>query len=787
MKFKLLFYIYLSLLSISGSFATPAVSVVNASVFGLNSTNTDVVNGNAVAAMATYANANPNTRIVINNGIYKIKRNAANIIFFNAATNIEIDGNGATFIFSETNNSFNGSFFEMQYCQNMTIRNLTIDWDWDIAPLSAVGKIVQKTSAGVVYEITNNIAINSTPTVTGGREWDNTLKIRSGAGFALAYVDSTRWLDSKHVYVGISSAYRLSQAAVGLYTMLSLINNFSANAFNLVYSNATTIDNVTIYSAPENSFYFSGCKDYEVKNCKVIPKPGTERYRSVHSGGEFHNSEGSILIENNIISYTHDDGMHISDGFIPPYMTNDPVNNKIVIADYLQQYATKYTLTIGDTLEFRNADFSPTGVFAVLLNTKWEYLYPTSTLGGNRCTLTFDRTIPAIPTGAYLFNRRYGRQTFRIANNSFTNNFGNGIVSCIPNGIIENNCISRTAYSGLRIYLTLRWGKWVMGTGPSNVIVRNNSLYECNNGIFQLQPACLYVGAGLDPNGSNYTSSAYRAALTNVTITGNTVFGSDSPGFGLTSVTGATVADNTFVNVGRAPVTTALTANGNIFVENATNVILTNNKIFQPSGTSRKGLVVASSTSNVTSTGLIQQVQQTTPVALPADNIQSTSFTARWNNVSGTASYLLNLYKKNYNQTADSLINQFSVADSLFIVQNLLPNQSYSYNVSIQPSFCNSDIMMLSNRISLKTTFDVSTVHPTNSANIGIYPTICDNVLFLKDCDNASYSVFNIFGKKLLNGINTNAQISVASLMPGAYIIQVEFNYDVLSQKFFKK
>ena len=770
----------------------PIKTVVNATTFGLNPANTDLANGVAVAAMATYANSHPYTKIVVNNGIYRIKRNATQTIFFNAAKSIEIDGGGSTFILSDTDTPMSGSFFELDYCKNFTIRNLNIDWDWDTAPICAVGKITKVTTTGVVYEISNNIPINNSPKVLSGKEWDNTLKIRSGIGYALSFVDSTQWLDSKHVSVGISSAYRLAQAQVGLYTMLYFETNFAANAINLVYSNSTLLDNVTIYSAPMNSFYFSGCKDYTITNCNVISMPGTERYRTVVSGGEFHNSEGSIVYENNTISYTHDDGMHMSDGFIPPYMRNDSSNTKGVVADYLQQYATKYTLTVGDTLEFRNADFSPTGISAVLVSATWvTNLFPTSSIGQNRCNLVFDRDIPTLPAGAYLFNKRYGRENFRIANNTFTNNFCDGIVVCIPNGTIENNCISRTGYSGLRVYLTLRWGKWVMGTGPSNVTIKNNTMYECNNGDIQLQPACFYVGAGIDPNGSDYVSSKYRKAITNVTIIGNTVIGSDSQGFGLSSVTNAIVSNNTLIDVGRAPATTPLMAKGAIGVENSDSVKLSGNRIFQPIGTTRKGLVIdAKTTSNITSIGLIQQTQQKTVVALAATNILATSFIAHWKKSLGASTYLLSIYKKNYNLTADSLVKQYSVADTAYVVTGLTSSQAYSYKVAIQPAVCSAELLTLSNAINLSTLKQVSSsLNPNEYAEVKLYPTLCDkeiNVLGISE--RTKYSIVDLLGNVIARANCALLEpISVSNLYSGAYFLQLELPEGVVIRRFVKK
>jgi parallel beta-helix repeat protein len=771
-------------------------TIVNASTFGLNTANTDLVNGVAVASMATYAASHPNTKIIINTGEYKIKRNAAQIIDFNYCNNVEIDGKGATFVLSETDKKYNGSFFQLDHCQNMTIRNLIIDWDWDIMPLNAIGKITAVTKTGqtgATYEIVNNVNTTARPKNTlSSRAWSNTLKCRSSVGgFALA-ADTAIWIDSKHVFVGIASTTSLNAAKVGYYTMLAFETNFTGSAIVADYCTSLTIDNVSVYSIPGPSFSISGSTNYSVTNCNIIPKPGSDRYTSTTSGGEYHNSSGSVLIENNKMIYTTDDGIHMSDNYIPPHMKNDPVNPKVVIADTLQFYTTSYVLNVGDTLDFRYPDFSPTGVFAVLVATKWDmnyFLNKSSNLGDHRCTLTFDRDIPAIPAGAFLFNRRYGRENVRIANNIFAYNFCHGLCYCVPNGVIENNCISRTAYSGIRSYLTFRSKKWVMGTGPSNVIIRNNTLYECNNGVDQVAPASLYVGAGIDGGGYNYTISTNRTALTNVSVTGNTVYGSDSHGIYVTSITGATVDNNTMIDVGRNPLPTTLTSRGALTVECANNVTLINNKIIQPTGTSRKGLViVAASTSGVTSTGLQQLVQKTTLLSLPASDIQSTSFIAKWKKVPGVVSYLLNLYRKNFNQTSDSLINQFSVLDSSLVISGLSMNQNYSYTVSIQPSLCNSEIMPLSNMIYVKTANDLSTISNTEFKHIKIVPSICLKELTVIGCDSIIpyYEIICMSGLIVRNGLLTNKSIVLTDLNRGIYMIKLKMYTQIILQKFVK-
>lgn len=771
-------------------------TIVNASTFGLNTANTDLVNGVAVVSMATYAASHPNTKIVINAGVYKIKRNAAQIIDFNYCNNVEIDGQGATFVLSETDKKYNGSFFQLDHCQNMTIRNLIIDWDWDIMPLYAIGKITAITKTGqtgATYEIVNNVNTTARPKNTlSSRAWSNTLKCRSSVGgFALA-ADTAIWIDSKHVFVGIGSTPSLNAAKVGLYTMLSFETNFTGSAIVADYCTSLTIDNVSVYSIPGPSFSISGSTNYSVTNCNVIPKPGSDRYTSTTSGGEYHNSAGTVIIENNKMIYTTDDGIHISDNYIPPHMKNDSVNPRVVIADTLQFYTTSYVLNVGDTLDFRNQDFSPTGVTAVLVDRKWDmnyFLNKSGNLGDHRCTLTFDRDIPAIPAGAFLFNRRYGRENVRIANNIFAYNFCHGLCYCVPNGVIENNCISRTAYSGIRSYLTFRSKKWVMGTGPSNVIIRNNSLYECNNGVDQVAPASLYVGAGIDGGGYTYAVSTNRTALTNVSVTGNTVYGSDSHGIYVTSVSGATIENNTLIDVSRSPLPTTLTTKGALTVECANNVKLINNKIIQPTGTSRKGfIIVTTSTSGITTSGSQQLVQKTDPVALTSTSIQSNSFVAKWNKVPGLLTYSLYLYTKNKSQTADSLISQFSVSDTIFVVTGLAPSQKYSYAVSIQPSACNTEILPVSNMIYVTTLDDLSSINLKLTNDFNIYPTICTNVLSVRGFDaDTAFEILKIDGVTVSKGVLSDGLISLTSLKTGVYVIKFNHPSRNIVRRFIKR
>jgi len=84
----------------------------------------------------------------------------------------------------------------------------------------------------------------------------------------------------------------------------------------------------------------------------------------------------------------------------------------------------------------------------------------------------------------------------------------------------------------------------------------------------------------------------------------------------------------------------------------------------------------------------------------------------------------------------------------------------------------------------------LNTVSDTNRINpsvVKIYPTICENNLFVAGFDCASYTVLDLMGKILLSGIVKNNSISVVGLSSGTYLIRITINDDARICKFIKK
>lgn len=572
------------------SHANPAHQVIYSRDFGLSNSNTPAQNGDAFERICQYASAHKGTVIEIEKGIYRIKRETSHQIYFKDCTDITVNGNGAEFIFSETETKQSGQFFLLENVKNFKLRNLKIDWDWDSSPLSVIGQIEDINKEGIFYKLLHG-GIKTLPQIHMGREWDIETNSRSLNGFALytGYALEAQKIDNEHLYIKMKNPERLKRSDIGKYTHIRFYHNYFAGGVYVTGSENVSIEDITIYSIPETAFSCYATTNFKISGCSVVPRLGLNRFYTSHSAGEIHNSFGKIVYENNKIFYSYDDGLHISSGYIPPYMERYDNNPKKVNCQYLQYYFQKDVIRIGDTMEFYDANFKATGFKVKLMNADWRHDVRKHAAPSD-CVLTFDRAVPdSLINGHYLFNTVLTEVSYEISNNEFAYNGCHGIHSGLPNGVIKGNRFYRTGYPPVNMTLVLRWGRWVIGPSPSNVKIQNNYIDECD--MAKRQPACLFVGAGIDPQNGTFTPVNNTAAVRNVEITGNVIKNSDMPAIGVWSISGVVIKDNVFENVARNPVA-ALKSKGSVFVEYAENVIIENNTLIQPEDLKEKDLVI---------------------------------------------------------------------------------------------------------------------------------------------------------------------------------------------------
>ena len=120
-----------------------SLTVINASQFGLSADAED--NTQAMRNAFDYCRQHPNTKLVIDKGIYHFSPEED--IYLNRLKNTLVDANNAEFIFSTSH------YFKIYACDNVEIRNMIVDWDWDTLRLGSLVKIENENDAENTLEI----------------------------------------------------------------------------------------------------------------------------------------------------------------------------------------------------------------------------------------------------------------------------------------------------------------------------------------------------------------------------------------------------------------------------------------------------------------------------------------------------------------------------------------------------------------------------------------------------------------------------------------------------------
>ena len=120
-----------------------ALTVVNAADFGISANAAD--NTQAMRDAFDYCRNHSGTKLVIEPGIYHFSPEED--IYLNRLQDTMIDAQGAEFIFSTPH------YFKLYACDNVELRNLVVDWDWNTLRLGSIVKIENENDADHTLEI----------------------------------------------------------------------------------------------------------------------------------------------------------------------------------------------------------------------------------------------------------------------------------------------------------------------------------------------------------------------------------------------------------------------------------------------------------------------------------------------------------------------------------------------------------------------------------------------------------------------------------------------------------
>lgn len=489
-------------------------------------------------------------------------------------TDLTINGNGSTFIFHYVRNGF-----DFYNCQRVLLKNLTVEWDFDIA---APGTVKSQNGGNVIvvdpaYPITASTPVEAvTEYDTVNMKWQmSAQEVYYPTSVALVAPQTLSSPDFSMFPVG-------DKVAVRTYV-------YAARGFEFSFNNNAdlTFDHITVENCPGMAFVGYGAdRGFKFDSCVIQRRNTTHDLVSAGADGiHIGMSHGDTIIQNCEFSCLGDDAVNVHSIWMTVVSRVNNTQAKLATIVYDPTY-----VQVGDTFQFLSkANLTPLGqahVTAVGYNaSKQQY------------TLSFAETLPAsLPAGSFVANLARSSNRAAITNNYFHDHRARGIMVQAQEISITNNHVQNVM--GGAIQLTTDIADWNEGYGCNDVVVTGNLCEGCNYGYWggfdNLPGVCMGVINlfAQTPQGLNPTY-----VHQNITISNNTINNTPNLSFFIGSAKSVSLTNNTIQNC-------PASATQGIYVSRATQVTITGNKAINCSLTPAHGIYVQNSTtSNIFQSG----------------------------------------------------------------------------------------------------------------------------------------------------------------------------------------
>lgn len=515
-------------------------------------------------------------KLIVPQGVYHFTSNDP--LVFDDFTDFIFDGQGSEFIFCKPERAI----LAARNCNRIMLKDFSIDWDWDKDPLASVAKVISvgDNSAYVDLEFIDyaefprrDVSIAflrgiDPVTMKHGTENGIHAPFQIKPSFPPAKYE---WLSSKSLRL-FADDQRLSAARPDDLIRVAHYY-YRAGGIYLQSNTHLTMEDVTIYSCPGFGIMLEGMSHHcQFLRTRIIQRPGTTRPITCTADHFFSgSSQGYIKIDGCEFSLGGDDAINIHD--LSAFASRN-TSTSIVTSSLYCTYAQ-----IGDPIEFRNADGSPTGIT--------RNIKSMSSLPQDQYEITFDGVVPEQPTeGFLLFNWRYNSDNIIIRNSFF--HFGGRVMLQCRNVTFENNRLDKNGW--VRIESGYLGGTWSEGYGANNVVIRNNVFDAVNYRNVRPQenyPGGISIGAFMK---TEKDTTAYPLHQ-NILIENNDFINPPGVVGQITSCAHVTFRNNRIVV--DSPKKTPRELCGLVWVEKASDIRVYNNKWFQTPYMKNYGIMVS--------------------------------------------------------------------------------------------------------------------------------------------------------------------------------------------------
>ena len=492
------------------------------------------------AAKKLSSASNP-VRVIFEKGIYDIMPTGteAQCLFITSANNMVFEGNGCEIL---NHNPIVG-VFQVKSCTNIIFKDL--NFDYAILPFTQ-GKVTE------VDLVNNSITINidagfpllsESHFTTAGQKWgclkDATGKLKTGVSNLFP---NKGWTQISGTIFKVNLPNKMYTSQVDLGDYFVQIARFNGKTIlNTQLSKNITYLNINIYASPAGSFNGQENYEFNIINCKVIPRPGTGRVQSGNA-----------------------DIIHITGSYLGPWVegchfegyTDDAVNLKHTVRNIIEvvnpkTINVKGNLTINDKIVL----FNPREGNLLAKDLAIESV---KAIGGNIFQITFNGEHKVSQVGddqkadkVYLTNRSC--ESFIFRNNTFKNGRRYGILLQSSFGQIKGCKFENLSSSGVKMENGIDWGE---GFIANNIAVTHNTFVNCGfDTSYTTDPDAAAISTMVSKLKTPCASEAKWCGvepskwqgLENIIITDNTILYNKSA-INLQNLNGGIVNNNVYVH-----------------------------------------------------------------------------------------------------------------------------------------------------------------------------------------------------------------------------------------------
>lgn len=448
-----------------------SLTVINASQFGLSADAED--NTQVMRNAFDYCRQHPNTKLVIDKGIYHFSPEED--IYLNRLKNTLVDANNAEFIFSTPH------YFKIYACDNVEIRNMIVDWDWDTLRLGSLVKIENENDAENTLEIefTELDEVNADIPLLSFMQYDPVDLVAGVHGSFKIYSPSvdTECIKNVEKVEGRPNVLKVTHSGALDYFRndeVYLLRHYvyGGQVFNTVEESSNiTYNNISIYGACGMGYVFAyGSNHYQIINSYIGLRPGAEdKYRISTTADGIHitNTGGYFRIDNCDLSFCGDDIINIHSNMF--YIKSIDESRKI-----MQGTVPNKIVEPGHTLSFMDTDFN---------SIDCEATVESITRNGYEATITLTDPLPVTVTaGLVVYNGNRHSENYVLTNNYVHETKGRGFLLNSDNGLCDGNTFYRTCSQTLQVRTDIPIDRVIEGTGADNIQISNNTFIECNFG-----------------------------------------------------------------------------------------------------------------------------------------------------------------------------------------------------------------------------------------------------------------------------------------------------------------